>query len=89
MADATIREEEYAENAEDCLSVPFNTSSTVNGKSQLPNRGKTTNGLNHSEMKFRIVLPGKSPHPPQMLTNDKATLEWVIEDISSKPILAL
>lgn len=59
--------------------MPLNTSNTVNRKSQLPNRGKATNGLEHSGMKFRVVPQGRSPHPPEMLTRDKVNMEWVTE----------
>lgn len=30
-------------------------------------------------MKLRVVLPGKSAHPPEMLTVDKVNMAWVIE----------
>lgn len=63
---------------EDRLGVTHMISNTVN-ETQLPNRGKTNNGLEHSEMKLWISLPGKSIHPPEMLTKDKINMKWVIE----------
>lgn len=66
------------------LSVPFNTSNTVYGKSYLPHRGKTTSGLDDSGMRFRVVLRGKSLHPPEWLPMGKVNMECVIEEGSSK-----
>lgn len=61
------------------MSVPLNAFNVVKEISQLPNKGMTVNSLDHSGMKLRVVLPGKSPHPPQMLTVDKVNMAWVIE----------
>lgn len=74
-----VEREDYAENEGHCVSVPLNAFNVVKEISQLPKKGMTSNNLDHSGMKLRVVLPGKSAHPPEMLIVDKVNMTWIIE----------